>query len=432
MSRVTLAVLSLILTFGSATEVHAQAEWHFRAAWNKRSAEAPSAHYLATGKLAWSTLGASGRVAGAAELRLEAWLDSRERKLRVETSNGRRRGNQYILDGREYHSCLPLPAGSWRVLSARRVAEDADWPLFYPFLLAHGIVPLPPLAVPPTRGELADDALWREQANVRGHETSFSFAGKPALAATIGHDSSGLINRYRATSEGRTLFEITILYRREATAPRLDRFTVVRYGHDGQPSQELDMRVTEFRTDLPIAAELFVPPEGAKLGKELSGTLKQRIDVKLRMSLDDIERELQAAFGRGVMVRIDRAAFAADPRTKTDQLMFEPGKATVLEFLLDDLPRNRLDFYFDQGDLIVIPRSKAWKLAQSVGYAPVDYGLTPDQLRDLIYQTGKHADWSDVGGPATILLDEETDRINVYHTQSDHLRFMQRLSDLSE
>lgn len=431
MSKITQIVTCVYLaTFVLlACELAADEHDDFRAAWNKHLAEHTSVHCEASGvKISWTT-GGKRRTTHRAELRLEARLQTEQRTFRFDVTSKDRGASLHILDRREFHTCVQNTddGGGWQASSSRFIAPESEWPYLYPFLLARGVVPLPPFKVPRVSQSLANSDVTDEP--VRGRETTFAFDGDLPVSVAIAHDSNGLVASYQVTCDQGLLLVIRNTYKRDG--PRLDRFSVVKFGPDHRPIGRLDARVTKYETDVPMAASLFIKPRNPeKTREELLALLSKKIDSKTAMTLGELQNAMQATLGDDMRVWIDHEAFAGRHEVKLDRLVFEPGEFTLSKFLFKDVRRNRLDFHFDAQGIVLVPRSRTWTHAESVDYSPGDYGLTTRQLRNLLYSAGRLDDWSDVGGMANILTDDEQGRLKVFHAQSDHFQFMHLLSDL--
>jgi len=432
MSRVTQVVIwvSLSTCAISVCGLAADEQGEFRSAWNRRLAEHASVHCEASGVKLWWTTDGNRRLAHRAELQLEVRLQTAQRKFRFDATSKDGSASLHILDQREFHTCFQSEDGGWQASSSRAIAPESDWPYLYPFLLARGVVPLPPFEVPRVPAPLSKRKPSTEPLEVRSRDTTFAFDGDSPLSVTVAHDTNGLVSSYRVTGNQGVLLEIRNTYERDGPQLRLGHFSVVKFGPDHHPVGRLDAQVTKFATDVPMAATLFIKPrEPAKAREQLLALLNRNIDTKATMALGELQDAIQEALGDDLRVRIDHEAFAGRHEVKLDQLAFEAGEFTLSKFLFGDVRKNRLDFHFDAQGIVLVPRSRAWAHAESVEYSPGDYGLTNLQLQDFLYSAAKLDDWSDVGGQAKMMIDEERGKLNVFHAQSDHFHFMHLLSD---
>ena len=75
------------------------------------------------------------------------------------------------------------------------MSQDSEWPYLYPFLLAHGVVPLPPFDLPGVAPKIVNRRGLRDPLDIKGREANFKFAlnEKTPLSVAISHDANGLI-----------------------------------------------------------------------------------------------------------------------------------------------------------------------------------------------------------------------------------------------
>ena len=396
-----------------------------RGAWLKRLNDATGVAYEATVE----------RVATDPDTREESRSDSRvevllrcdERKFRFNTKAAADRFAQvHILDAGGFHTCVQSLPGKWEPKTERTVNRNSSWVGLYPFLLAHGVVPLPPFDAPHLPGKR--EQKGRRTESVAGKRVSFAFADKSPLSAIVGHSSDGFIEQYEVAHGNLKVLECRLSYRREKGQVCLDKFTVSQYGPSGKLAGEFEGQVTSCWLDASIPLTVFLPPRSRD---EIHAGLVKALDktalVKAEMSLKDLAESVQKALGADTQVRIDAESFARAGLRNIDALRFEPGEPILADLLLGELRANLLDFYVDSQGIVLIPRREAWGYAESVRYAADDYGLTVEELRNKIYNAGKLDDWSDVGGPAMMLIGKNEPTIEVLHTQSDHLRFEEAL-----
>jgi hypothetical protein len=150
------------------------------------------------------------------------------------------------------------------------------------------------------------------------------------------------------------------------------------------------------------------------------------------MSVDGLARSIQKAVGKELRVRVDREAFDRAPDFNRQGMAVEPGDAKLSNLLFEDLQNNHLDFHFDLQGITIIPSVDWWSHTELVDYSADDYGMSVDELRDAVRRGATtNESWSDVGGPAVMVIDEERGVVSVLHTQSNHARMDMRLRNLT-
>lgn len=363
--------------------------------------------------------------------RVQARMNCELGKLRFDCEGeGPSAANVFLLEGRMFHTCR-RKSGGWEVASARWLEPGSPWLEVYPFLLAHGVVPLPPLLAPSVATSRSAPRPQERRPMGTG-EATFEFPGEEPVAVTVTNNLEGLVSHYLVRRSARKQFEITNTYRREGGVSRLNRFQVVLFAPDGTATT-VEGRVEQFRVDAPLPPELFTRPRASReLKQQLAALLDKTATVRLNMTADDLGAAIQAAVGRELPVRVDREAIDRVPHLNADALLrLEPGEAKLSDVLFGDLRGNFLDFRFDLQGITIIPRAAAWAQADMVEYSAADYGLKVTELRDLISNAAlSYEDWSNVGGVASLMVDEQQGRISVFHAQSDHFYFQRRLDSL--
>lgn len=413
---------------GAAVKTFAVDQASVRQAWQNRSDEQAGIVYQAT---AVTSAPSQERTDDAARsVSIDALMRCDERKFRFDVkANADRYAALHILDSGGLHTCRQTLPTRWDATSAHSISEDSPWLNLYPFLLAHGVVPLPPLDAPPLSARKPQEK--RPGGVVAGQRATFEFPGKEPISVSVSHEAHGLIERYEVTRSGKKLLEIRNTYVRQHRVLRLDGFTVKRFDASGKLTGQLNGRVKVCRLDAQIPLAAFAlprNPDAVRAG--LLQAFTKTALVKADMSLSDLAQSVQTAVGKDVQVRIDAEAFANAPQAaavNVDRLRLQAGEATLSQILLRDLRRSRVDFYVDAQGIVLIPRNEAWNYAGFVNYSAKDYGVTTGELRNLIFNAGTPDDWSDFGGQATIVEDKDGQTLMVLHTPSDHLRFEEQL-----
>lgn len=398
-----------------------------RDAWRSRLDENTGVVYQASGVQLALDADPARQSARRKEIRIAVLMRCDERKFRFDVQGKEvSQASLLILDSRGFHTCLQESGGQWDVASGRSISLGSDWLFCYPFLLAHGVVPLPPFESPRILAKKQDRST--DDFDLSGHIARFTFGKDNNLAVTVSHDANGLIDRYEVTRDNKPLLKIHNTYRRDKLLLQLGNFSVILYNSHGAVSRRLDARVTAYRQSASIPIEAFSQPRTPEAVRSiLLKSFRKAVRMQSVMSLDEVAQAVQAAVGPKTQVRIDREAFKNRFEVKVNQLVFKPGEAKLSELLLHDLRKNFLDFYIDPQGVVIIPRNSAWAHSELVEFSAKDYGLGIGALRDLIHDAGTLDDWSAVGGRAHMSVDEGQEKITVFHTQSDHLRFLQRL-----
>ena len=400
-----------------------------RQAWRKRLDENVGVVYQASGvRRAWD---AERRgQAALKDVNIGVLIRCDERKFRFDVQDKESGlAALHILDRNGFHTSVAAPQGQWHIDFGNSISENSDWLYLYPFLLAHGVVPLPPFESPQILAKKQSQA--KDFPDQAGRQVKIAFEDA-ALSVTISHGTSGMIDRYDVAEDGRAILEIRNSYKEENGAVRLDGFSVVVFKPQvaRTPLGRLDARVTACRLDASIPMAAFAPPrEPEKLRTAILDMLDKTARVDVAMTLDEVAQAIQMAVGPSIQIRINSDGFKNQIEVKPDRLRFEPGEAKLSELLYQDFRKNHLDFHIDPQGVVLIPRKSAWAHADVVNYTAKDFGLSTGELRDLLYQAGTLDDWSDVGGNASMLVDGDVGIITVFHTQSDHLRFQERLKE---
>ena len=401
----------------------------FSRAWAKRLGEHAGVAYQAQGE--WLTRVAEGgqEEAQKAELRIDARMRCDARKFRFDLrQEGAPRRGLYILDSAGFHSCVQPSPWDWTVDSQRKAAAESDWPLVYPFLLAHGVVPLPPFEAPRLRqGGRTSSA---SAGSVAGEQAKFTF-DEDGFTVTVLHGAQGLVERYQVAKRGRKLLDIANRYRRESGAPQLESFAVVVFADDGRVARRLDAKVTAANFDATLPLDVFSIPKPAEEARaSVLELFDKTVRLKDMMSIDEVAKAVQVQVGKDLQVRIDREAFQRWRGGMPNALTFALGEAALSDLLLYQLRNSLVDFYVEPQGIVLIPRNEAWSYAAPVHYSAADYGMEAADLRDLVFNAATLDDWADVGGRAQIIAGESEQDIVVVHTQSDQLRFLHRLGEL--
>ncbi|MBW3596211.1 MAG: hypothetical protein KY475_02935 [Planctomycetes bacterium] len=398
-----------------------------REAWNARLRECKTVTYGAVAIRIKNETPAAKQT----ELRIHARMNCEARKFRFEVGeNTQRPTTVLIADESAFHTCTRTADG-WEVASARSIERDSNWLHVYPFLLAHGVVPLPPFEAPRLNKGQGEQRPSRRRLSPVA-EATFRFPGKEPMNVEIGHNAEGLVSRYSVSSKEQRLLEIHNTYQRRDGAVRLDRFRVFVFASGGALATRLDGDVEHFVLDAPMGLEIAAKPVSSReLTASLDGLMNKTVKVEIAMTADGLTRAIQSACGNALQVRADAEALGAVPTTDGRALLLEPGDAPLSELLFRDLRQNHMDFRFDLHGITIIPRALAWKEAEFVEYSAAEFGLSPAELRDHIQRTAPvNDDWSDVGGPAQMFVDEERGVVAVFHAQSDHFQFRHTLTNL--
>jgi hypothetical protein len=399
-----------------------------REAWTQRLNDQTGVVYRAT--VTPKALGEAGTKKPADEIGVAALMRCDERKFRFDVKPAADRfASLHLLDKDGFHTSGQQLPSQWKTTTERSLADKSDWLPLYPFLLAHGVVPLPPLDAPQLPVKKRDTPA--PPATIGGQRVTFEFRTKEPLAVQVTHEAHGLVERYEVTRSDRKLLEVRNKYVQDGKAFRLKEYTVLRFDAQGKLAGHLEGRVTECRLNADIPLVAFTPPRAPdKLRTDLLKALEKTAVVKENPSLADLAKSVQDTLGDGIQVRIDDDAFQKGPpqaAVNVNRLKIKPGEATLSELLLRDLRGSRVDFYLDAQGIVLIPRNEAWNYAGFTEYAAKNYGKTADEMRNLIFSAGTPDDWSDLGGQATIIAGKDGQTLMVLHTQSDHLRFEEQL-----
>ncbi len=356
-----------------------------REAWTRQLDEHAGVAYEATGvKLVWK-VGPKGRTVHRTEPEIRVLMQCDKRKFRFDVREAEDNvSTLHILDERTLHTSVAASANAWEVTSNRSFTHDSDILYLYPFLVAHGAVPIPPYEAVHIRTRKQQDA--EDIFDLAGHEATFTSAGTMPTSTTVSHNTNGLVQDYVVTRNDQKALVVRNTYRRENDTVRLARFSVILFTDTGNPIGRLDGRVTNWQADAVIPIEAFTPPlPPQEQRRSLIKALQRTAIVEPGMSLHELSNNLQVAFGKNIQVRIDREAFERHPRVRIDRLRFDPGEVSLSRLLFDELRDNHLDFYVAPQGIVILPRSEAWTYAEVTDYSTKDHGLSLDELRNHLY-----------------------------------------------
>jgi hypothetical protein len=246
----------------------------------------------------------------------------------------------------------------------------------------------------------------------------------------IDSNPDGMVNELRMMVGDTMILRVRNTYtdRRD-----LESFTVIAFDDTGQTVRRLDGKITELR-EVPQWTDLDFAPLRSREELEklaLDSLEKEFVPVAPTMTLDELAAGIEKAMGSELPVRIAHEAF--EPSSPPEEFTFRFSMESdydVGSTLFQRLRTTGLDFCFTHNGLVILPRNASWGLSEIREYHPQGYGLTGNELRELLFNATVLDDWSDVGGGATIEVDKETDVVVVFQGQSDHLRFSQTLQEL--